>query len=1428
MDCRRLPPHPRHAPRQGSRLPLRPAGQVLGTAARRRLRARLHGLQHPWRLQRHRSRPRHSRGEQRDQQEVPREGLAARRSGHQRHPRARGAILTVKPRATRTRRPARVRRLAAVAPVLLAATLLLSPRSAAAREPSPAADAPTAIAFLGAWDRALPLIERAARELELEVRFPDTKTLLTEHGLDNVAVLYVLNLDPREARQLAQHLERTRAAHPRLHVIALDRRDSQAALRRRGLLEADPRVAPYWRTGGLVNIRRLLRYTAIRYLGAPGEIEPPALLPESGIYVPGLETPLTLEQLRARPNWREHPDAPVVALLIQHSFWVNQDTAVIDAEVHALERRGLRVAVVFSETAAQAETLLRALEPQLIIEDRHGSIWDGSDGTSLLERLDVPYLRPISLLAYTVEQWRTDPKGMAPRDRSLFLTIQEMRGTIEPIVVGALQHDIHGFKLHVPISDRIERFADRAVSWLRLQRKPNAEKRVAIVYYNKSLGKGDLLRGSPTGAFLDGPRSLMRFLPRLREAGYRVDPLPRDVAQLLTWARERGRNVGPWAPGELETLADQPDVVLIPASRYRRWFETILSPQQQRRVVERFGPPPGRLMVVRRNGEAQIVLPRIDCGNVILLPQPERGESQDASLLHSRDVPPPHNYLAFYWWLQHDWKADAVLHWGTHGTLELLPGKEAGLSKDDWSDVCAGNMPMIHPWIMDNIGEATLSRRRAYAVLVDHLPPPSVGVGLSDALRRLHDTIDQFHALEPGLLRSAFRKQITQQARKQGLLRTLQIEPPPDGRLTDAQITRVAAYLHALHNETTPRSLHVLGLPPPPELRASYLVTALRRRFLDALATVFPPPARAGAMPGDREAWLRKRGEIVIERHVLHGAQNPPAPIAPFVEKAKTLWSRIAQADLEISRLLHALDGRYVPPGPGPDPVRNRKSVPSGRNLFALNPEQIPTHASWDVAVQLVDAMLERAPTRKVGIDLNGMNTMRDFGVNEAQILYLLGVRPVWDENDLVIDVELIPREQLGRPRVDVFVAMGGQYKENFPSRVRLLDKAIRLVARLDEPDNRVRAGTERMEKRLLEHGFSAQRAHELAVARIFGTKPGNMSGTNILHLVPRSGVWDNEREIASVYIDSMSYVFTGEHWGEKIDDLYPAAIADVDTVVRVWASNMTSQLSNHHAYEYLGGLSLAIKTLTGKEPRAWIADVRDPDRARLRRFEEVLATSLRAELLNRRWIEGMKGNEYAGAGQMAELVKNTFGWSATRRTAVDPRVWREIEQIYVEDRYRLELRAWFEKHNPHALEEIAATLLEASRKGYWQPSDAEQRRVARLYAELVVRHGPSNGLVSGGNRKLDETVQRLLDAPGDAALAAAYREKVAQSRAKPAGEKVRGRSLTKQTPHTPSATARLATGARPWLRWLGYAAAIAGVLLVLLLGAAGRAGSAD
>ncbi|QJW99044.1 cobaltochelatase subunit CobN [Frigoriglobus tundricola] len=1281
------------------------------------------------------------------------------------------------------------------------------------------------VLVIGGWDYGETMFDRAATGIGMSAKFVTTEDTdrVTTDQLKAADLVFLLNLKPDGVATLKDRVAEAKKAKPGLLVLSLAQRDTQKSFEQAGLMASDPEIYRYWRYNGFENTKRLLVYTRVKHLKGQGEVLPPVVVPDFGVYHPAAsdlfpDVPAYIEWAKKTGHFQL--GSPRVALLVQQGFLMTGDTTVYEAVVNALEKRGVNVAVLFSgQSASKQKELLAAWKPELIIDDHHAStaIRQGP------EELDVPIVKNVMLLRSTVAEWEASVQGMLPADVGLHFLTQEVHGIIDPVVTGAMKANVGGYKLHDPIPDRVERLAGRVTAWINLRKKANAEKKIAIVYYNKYLGKSDVGRGSATGAFMDGPESLFRVLKALKERGYTFTKFPKDTEELLAWMKRDGRNVGAWADGDLAELIRDGKPVLWPTAEYEKWFAT-LGETNRNTVTKAYGPAPGAQMTTA--DRKAIVLPRIDLGNVILLPQPARGPENDEKLLHAKDVPPPHQYLACYWWLQHDFRADAVMHFGTHGTELLLPGKANGLSADSFGDICLGNVPNVYPWIIDNIAEAIQAKRRAYAVTVDHLTPPLETTGLSPELQNLHADIDKCAALEEGLLKQKYRKTISDAARKAALTRN-----PAD--LSDQEIEQIAFQLHQVELSVTAVKLHTLGTEPDAKHLVPFLTSMLGRQYLNDLGRVLPVPPDVAKEPDHVPIWVRPQLEAMVKAVVIDGfspedalkvagAKIPPGDPDRIVESLRRVVEyrkNLAQTGREVENVLRALEGKFVSPGPGADPVRNPAAIPTGRNLYALNPEEIPTKQAWEVGVQLVDQLLKDRPTlRKVALDLNGHETIRDYGVTEAEALYLMGVRPVWDHNNLAVNVEIIPREQLKRPRIDVFIALGGSMRDTFTSRVKLLDKAVRLVSELNEPDNYVRAGTEEKAAELVKRGLAPEKVKLYAPARMFGAKPGS-HGTRILYLVPKTGAWDDRKEIADVYKQNMSHVFTGDVWGESAPGLYEDAMRGTELVLRTWTSNMTGPLTNHHVYEYAGGLSLAIETTTGRQPKLLFSDVRGAPK--VRDFDEVLATEAHVTMLNPKWLKGMMENSYSGAGMMAEVVRNTSGWEATRKGAVSQDLWNEIHAVYAKDKHGLQLREWMDKVNPHARQEILATLIEANRKGDWKADAATVRDLAKEYAASVAKHGDSAGLATGGNVKLQTEVVARLNAPGDEGLAAAYKTAIAKSTSAAAQVAAAPGAEAGAAPEVVSGSelipevARVGAEAGP-VAWLGVGVGSAAVALVL------------
>lgn len=1246
--------------------------------------------------------------------------------------------------------------------IALAGVALVARRREAAPATDAAAPAATVgeVVILGAWERSGPLLTSLGEEHRVTMRtIPAGRVPFAEieQTVGSPDLLLLLNAPSEEVL----HYERAvRAIHARgVRVVALDARPWQGGLERSGDLVRDETLTRYWRYSGRENLGAMMDHLAATYLGdAERTVAPPSVLPTRGLYHPdarGLATDVASylrDYAAARADLR---DRPLVAYVVHSSFLALDETEDIDALIHTLESRQIRVATVFGESENDLASMLTELHPALLLTQRHVGLGRPADANTrpLPERIGVPFLKPISALATTVEEWETRPEGLLSRDLSNQVIVQELEGTIEPIVVSALATSGES-RVQRPIPERMQHFADRAASWLRLQSTPNPEKRLAIIYYNAELGGENVGQGSVSGMFLDVPHSLVGATRVLAEQGYRVE-VPESAEALIARMTATGRNYGPWAQADIDRMAQSGEAVLIAATDYVEWFESSIPEAQRLDVIARHGEAPGTLMTTSIHGLTEIVIPRVRLGeNVWLFPQPEKGLRQDPRLAHDQTIPPSHQYIAFYLWLQREMQPHAVVHFGTHGTLELLPRRAAGLGPEDFADRLLGPLPNINPWILDNVAEATLARRRAYAVLVDHLVPPIEGVDPNAELRTVHEEVDRAVSLEPGAVRDASLARLVDRLTTLGFATDLL-----DDRTLDAgELTELDLRFHALLEESAPRSLHVLGVAPNDARRAEFVAAIRGRAFFDRAGD------RAAAVALVRCAILEARPSAeCLAPHARARHEELTADLAACA----SIDADLARAPDETAHLLDALEGRYVPPGPGNDPIRTRSAIPTGRNLYALDPESVPTEPAMDVAERIVVQTIEahvaahERPLQKIAINLNGFETMRDTGVTEGQILRYIGVEPVRDDQGHVSDVRLIPREELGRARVDVSIAISGAYRDNFASRIRLWDRAVRLAQDSPEEDNPLHAHLAADRAELVRGGMAEAAAERAARHRIFGQPPGQY-GTQILALVPHSGAWQDRSEIARVYRENMQFAYGEEAWGEAAPEAYARSLAGVDAVSHVWASNMMSPLTNHHVYEYAGGLSLAVTDANGGvQPDTWIADVRDPNQPRTRALGEVLDTEREVRLFNARWIREMREGGYAGAGHVAAYVENLFGWESTTPGSVPSTAFERVRTTYLED---AETRAWLEEANPDALLSVTATLVESMRRGYYTPSDEVRDALVRDYMEQVTEHGPSNGLMAGGNDSLASYVEGLADQPAIAPVAAAYRARVAEA----------------------------------------------------------------
>ena len=1102
--------------------------------------------------------------------------------------------------------------------------------------------------------------------------------------------------------------------------------------------DRDRWIDDYWRFGGVKNMARLLQTSASRYLGRGGQQLPPEPMPDDGYYHPDADELFTTTadyERWYRSSGHARPDAPKVLIDFADGWRLGMNDAT-DAVIRAFERAGFNAAAIFG--TAQTAPFAISYQPDILVSRKHGRWWLGQQGVDILEeRIDVPVLRGLSLL-FTGESFREYRQTRAGiRDAGLIMgaMVPELDGAIQPTLIEGLDSVWYGRRFEAFREERIELMVERARRWVHLRKEPNEQKRIAVVYVS-GIGKGRI-----TAAGLNVPRSMLRFLSALHQDGFAVNDLPANESELVTELLERGRNVSFGRPRDLQELSARDDVLSLPVEGYDRWFKTL--PEAMRNeVTEAFGPPPGDLMVRTEGDEPVFVIPKLDFGNVIVLPQPVRGAKMDAKLQHNDRVPPPHQYLAVYWWLREVWKADAIVNYGTHGTHEFLPGRPLGQLADDWSDRIIGPVPNLYVYVMDNVGEALIAKRRGAAVTVSHQIPPVDFAELREEdpdVANLYRHIQQFQSTQQGALRESLRERIRTAAAAHGFDRDLGADwsaGPP----ADEEVAALGRHIHLIDEDRIPVGLHVHGQAGSADELAPMVAAMLGRPFFDRIGC---------ESAGDRldcSAASRKRASQAV-RHALADGELSAAML-PVSEEFERIRRSFARTPDEITHTLDALAGRYVPPGGGGDPVRNPQALPTGRNLHGINPAEVPTQAAWELGVALakeqVAAERERLGRwpRKIGFTLWNTELIRQHGTDLAHVLHLLGVRPVWDHRNVVEDVELVPASELGRPRIDVVIQAASLFRDTFPGRMRLLDKAVRLAAGAADGENYVAEHTKQAERELKRAGMSARDARALAAARVFSNSAGGY-GTGLVNMIERSGDYSGSEGLSDAYIARAGAVYTeGIEWGRPVAGAYRTHLQHTDAVTLSRSTNVVGALTLDHYFEYLGGMTMAVRDSTGTEPETYLADVRDPGRARIETAREALARGLRGKFWNPKWIRALQAEGFSGAVEMAQTATNLFGWDVTKPDAVDSETWDRVHAVYMEDSLELGLPQWLDAENPFAFQEMAAVLLEAARKGFWDASVSVQRALAMDYVISLERHGASGSTRTTGNRVFEEFVE--------------------------------------------------------------------------------------
>ncbi|GLY86304.1 cobaltochelatase subunit CobN [Actinoallomurus iriomotensis] len=1108
----------------------------------------------------------------------------------------------------------------------------------------------------------------------------------------------------------------------------------------------------YLREGGVGNLRELRRFLA--GMLSPGDEEPwapPQRMPEYGVH----------------GEHEARADRPTVGVVFYRAHELSGNTAFVDTLCERIEAAGGNALPVFCGSLRSAdegllELLGRADAIVVTVLAAGASADDGWDAGALAA-LDVPVIQGMCLTT-SREVWAASDAALSPMDAAMQVAIPEFDGRLISVPFSFKQEGPDGIPVYAADPERAARVAGIAVRHARLRHTPPAERRLAIVLSSYPTKHARV--GNAVG--LDTPVSAVRLLTALKEAGYQVGDHPDDGDELIHSLIAAGGHDVEWLTEE-QLRAASARVPLEDYRRWFAALPDSLREAVREHWGEPPGElytvPGGRSgQVGREEAGDDIVLASLRFGNVLLMIQPPRGFGENpVAIYHDPDLPPSHHYLAAYRWLDETFRADAVVHLGKHGTLEWLPGKGLGLSAECAPDAVLGDLPLVYPFIVNDPGEGTQAKRRGHAVVVDHMVPPMARADTYGDLAKLEQLLDEYatvQALDPAKL-PAVRAQIWTLVQAAQLHQDLHVSDEPGADDFDDFVLHVDGYLCEVKDVQIRDGLHILGDAPDADQRVNLVLAVLRaaqvwtggsgalpglraavaaRYGLEEKALLAEPgaPADAGGLTELADGPSRTASDVVdlleaVARRLVVGmetlgwdAAKVPAVCAEVlgsadrnVERllefaAREVVPRLAATSGEIDAVLHALDGGYVPAGPSGSPTRGLVNVlPTGRNFYSVDPKAIPSRGSWEVGVSLADSLVARhlADTGEypssVGLTVWGTSAMRTQGDDIAEVLALIGVRPVWDDaSRRVTGFEVIPRAELGRPRIDVTLRISGFFRDAFPHVITLIDDAIAAVAELDEPDNHLRA-----------HALEDAREHgdwRRATSRIFGSKPGAY-GAGLLPLIDARN-WRDDGDLAEVYA-----VWGGYAYGRGLDGR--EARGDMEAAFRritVAAKNQDTRehdiVDSDDYFQYHGGMVAMVRTLTGRSPAAYVGDSALPEQVKTRTLGEETHRVFRARVVNPRWIAAMRRHGYKGAFELAATVDYLFGYDATAGV-VDDWMYEKLAEEYVFDP---ENREFMERSNPWALRGITERLLEAADRDLWAEPDPETLdRLRETYLRL-------------------------------------------------------------------------------------------------------------
>ena len=1079
-------------------------------------------------------------------------------------------------------------------------------------------------------------------------------------------------------------------------------------------------VKKYWDSANTENFEGMLSYVGNQFFNLNIPLKDAKEFPKHGFYYTGRDS--LFSSLSSYLQWYSknsrhfyNPDSITIGLVYYQSSFVKKDLLVIDALIKDIESKGHNVITLLAKGSFQIDSFFMQDNIAKVDAIIYGGMFldfaNPERGKMSARKLDVPILIGATSNRQTIKEWEDGSGGFSPDMTSRFF-FTEKDGAFEPMMIGALAKDKNGKTYTEPINYQISWRVNRALNWAKLKKKNNAHKKIVITYYSEGSGKANV--GGDIDAYLNVPGSIINLLKAFRQKGYFTGNAPIPTSKQLSESMSlHASNVGSWAGEELSkrSLTKNQKSIKIPVTQYLQWFQHYPKKLQDE-VIAKWGAPPGNMMILSdSSGQKEFIIPIIEYGNIILAPHPNWGLQENNDLIYgTAAIPPNHAYIAFYEWMKQQNQTDVFLTLFTQ--LSLMPGKQEGPSANDFVGKLIGDVPHITVAPLMS-GSAVKNKRRASALTIGYMNELTEA-SLDDSLKQIKRMIDDRKvAANPQIKNSLTAKIITAAEYK------LKKRVKNDSN-EEVYILNIEKYLLQLISTKIPDGTHVLGEVP---------AGGKLQRLLNAM--------------------LGKD---------LNKVSKSDSSYQKLLNTRKAYINNISRSTDEVTNILHAMNGGYVEAGPSDDIVRNPESLPSGRNPYSINDKNIPSKEAWETGKRMADRLLtdfenkhgKGSYPKKVAFVLWSTEITNSQGVMESEIMYLMGVTPVWNNKGQVMGAELIPASMLKRPRIDVLITTSGTYRDHFADKIALLDTAVKIASAVNDSNNWVR-----------HHSLKYQQSLHLkdikqTSGRIFSTAMGAYS-TNLEFAVEKGDSWTNDTTLSDLYLKRMGNAYGNIDTANQ-SALFALNIKDVDAAAFSRSSNVLGMMDHPMVAAYYGAINLAVKNTSGRIPDMYINDLADKHNGNVTTLQDFYHKEMDSRYLNPAWIKGMQEKGYDGARFMEAFTENLMLWDVTKNDMVTDDDWNEVYETYMNDKLHLGLNEFFDKNNPYAKQGIMLHMLEAAEKGYWTASEKQLQTLASGVAGSIEKHGPTCNTTVCNSVNTKKFVKHILEKiPGGDIAAGKY-----------------------------------------------------------------------